>query len=68
MGSELAMKPVSFEVIALLRSRSDLHSELSNSPLKMIFVASDKVLGGGEAVENVFDAAALEEAAGIFPL
>jgi hypothetical protein len=34
----------------------------------MIFVVSDKVLGGGEAAEDAFDGLVLEEVAGIFSL
>ena len=34
MGGELAMEPVSFEVIAPLRRGGDLRSELGYSPLK----------------------------------
>ena len=35
---------------------------------RMIFVVSDKILGGGEAVEGAFDGLVLEEVAGTFPL
>ena len=34
----------------------------------MIFVVSDKVLGGGEAAEEAFDALVIEDVAGSFPL
>jgi hypothetical protein len=34
----------------------------------MIFVVSDKALGGGEAAEDAFDASILEEVSGTFPL
>jgi hypothetical protein len=34
----------------------------------MIFVVSDKALGGGEAAEDAFDGLVLEEVAGTFPL
>ena len=34
----------------------------------MIFVVSDKIFGGGEAVECTFDGLVLEKVAGTFPL
>ena len=55
MGSELAMEPASFEVIASLRGGDDLRSELSYSPLKDDLVVSDKALGSGETAEDGLD-------------
>jgi hypothetical protein len=34
----------------------------------MIFVVSDKALGGGEAAEDAFNGLVIEEVAGTFPL
>ena len=52
MGSELVMEPLSFEVVALLRSGNDLPSELSDSPFEDDLRCVRQSLGGGEAAED----------------
>ncbi|MGB7794046.1 MAG: hypothetical protein WBL39_22855 [Terrimicrobiaceae bacterium] len=68
MGSELAMKLASFEVVAALRSGDYLHSQFSYSPLENDFCCVGQSLGGGEAAKEAFDGLVIEEVVGTFPL
>ena len=67
MGGELAVKLVSFEVIAALRSGGDLDAQLADSPFEDDLRCIRQSFGGGEA-DDAFDGLVLEEVAGTFPL
>ena len=68
MRCKLVVELLSFEEVALLRSGDDLPSELSYSPFEDDLRCVRQNFGGGEAAEDAFDGAVLEEVAGTFPL